>query len=113
MTDLIFVSPNNHFVSLNVSLGRINNIVIMNNGIPMLTTLEGINWNPAGIVQEFQDLKGKPIDEIKREGIRRFKLHISKLVTEQELVNYLKEDLAKHGYRLFTINKKGFRPIKV
>lgn len=112
MTDLIFVSPDNHFVSFNISLGRVNHLIVMSNGVPMYTTLEGINWNPAGIVMEFPDLKGKPIDEIKREGIRRFKNHISKIATEQELVNYLKEDLAKHGYRLFQIQKKGFRTVK-
>jgi hypothetical protein len=100
-----------------VSLIRVteNQILFARNvrGQPMYSTIEGLRLNPTTIVKEFPDLKGKSIDTIKKEGIKRFKEHISKLKSEQAIEDYLKKDLAKHGHKLIMRQKQGFRPEKV
>jgi hypothetical protein len=82
-------------------------------GVPMFTTIEGLRLNPSTIVEEFPDLKGKPIEEIRGEAIRRFKEHIKSLPNEESIRDYIKEDLGKHGYRMLFYQKRGFRPVKV
>lgn len=77
---------------------------------PMYTTIEGLQLNPATIVEQFPDLKGKPIGEIKQEAVKRFKEKIKTHITEKETQDYLQEDLKKHGWILKMIHKKGFRP---
>jgi len=82
-------------------------------GIPKYTPIEGLRLNPTGIVEEFPDLKGKPIEEIKKEGVKRFKQHIKSLNSLKEIRDYLQKDLEKHGYKLIMIHRKGFRPERV
>ena len=77
------------------------------------TTIEGLKLNPATIVEEFPDLEGKPISEIKKEGVRRFKEHISKMKTEMEIRDYVHKDLKKHGYKFLCWQKDGWRAVKV
>lgn len=81
-------------------------------GVPQYTTIEGLKLNPATVVEEFPDLKGKPIKEIKKEAIKRFKEHIQTLESEFQVMNYLKGDLKKHGYKPLMYQKTGWRPIK-
>jgi len=83
---------------------------IVQNGVPMQTTIEGLKLNPVTIVEEFPDLKGKPIVEIKKEGVRRFKEHIAGMNTQEEIKNYLEIDLRKHGFKLTMIHRLGHRP---
>jgi len=75
--------------------------------------IEGLRFSKEGILKEFPDLKDKPFEEMKRIAIQRFKEHIKKLQDEEKIAEYLKQDLAKHGYELLAIHKKGFRPIVV
>ena len=82
------------------------------NGTPQFTTIEGLRLNPSTIVEEFPDLKGKPLLEIRNEGIKRFKEYISKLPNEMAIKDYLEKDLTKHGYKMLFYQKGGFRPVK-
>lgn len=91
---------NGHSITFNQSVG----------GVPMFTTIEGLKLNPASIIEQFPDLKDKTIPEIKREAIKRFKEKIKTFTTEQQVQDYLQEDLRKHGLILKMIYKKGFRP---
>lgn len=75
--------------------------------------IEGLRLSPSGIIKEFPDLKGKPIAAMRKEALKRLKKHIKKMNSEDEIKDYLKTDLAKYGYKLTIIQKKGFRPIKV
>ena len=82
-------------------------------GVPMMSTIEGLKLNPATIVKEFPDLEGKPLNEIRREAIRRFKERIEKMNSEAEIMDYLRMDLEKHGYKLIMMQRQGFRPVRV
>ena len=75
--------------------------------------IEGLKLSIAGILKEFPDLEGKPVEEIKREAIKRFKEKIKSFGSEKEIAEYIVDDLGKHGYVLKIVQKKGFRPIKV
>lgn len=80
---------------------------------PIITyaPIEGLKFSERGIEDEFPDLKGKPFDQMKTEAIKRLKEKISNMKTEEEIMIFLKNDLAKHGYHLNLIHKSGFRPI--
>lgn len=73
--------------------------------------IEGLQLSPAGIIQEFPDLKDKPIEEMKQEAIKRFKEYINNMKTEEEIQDYLIQDLAKHGYKAFKLKRQGFRDV--
>jgi hypothetical protein len=90
---------------------RMGNVV---NGIPRWTAkLEGLKLNLSTTVKEFPDLAGKPIEEIRTIALKRFREKLKSIPTEKDMIEYMKEDLEKHGNVLISIHKKGHRPIKV
>lgn len=80
-------------------------------GVPVLNDLSEIKMPIEGLLKEFPDLEGKPDSEIRKEGSRRFNVHISKMETEMEIKNYVIEELEKIGCVLTSIVKPGHRPI--
>jgi len=113
MTELSFVDPKGELIVLEVFTNRIHRIITMKDGLPTYTTVEGLRFSPEGIVKEFPDLAGKPLYEIRTEGIKRFKEHLLKFTNEKDTVEYLKKDLEKYGYVLKMISRKGFRVEKL
>ena len=74
-------------------------------------TIDGLKLNYNGVIKEFPDLEGEP--GWKQQAIERFKEKISKLKTEDEKIDYVIEDLKKHGYKPKYKQKQGFRPIPI
>jgi hypothetical protein len=72
--------------------------------------IEGLKLSISGIVKEFPDLDGKPVAEMRKIAIERFKKHIEKMGTESERAEYVTEDLKKHFYTPILHKKAGFRP---
>ena len=64
------------------------------------TNLEGLNWNVAAIVKEFPDLDGRLPEDIKREGVSRFKSHIRSCITWDARKNSIVKSLLPFGYEL-------------
>lgn len=85
----------------------------MSGGKTQYTPIEGLKFSIAGILKEFPDLEGKPVGEIRKEGLRRFKEHFYGLLTWESRKNYLRDDLAKHGYKLVYQQLPGQRMRKV
>lgn len=110
MTDLIFKDVKGSVMAITITRNSISKITTVINGIPKYTTLEGLQFNMAGIVKEFPDLEGLPFDEMRRTALKRFKEHISKFNTEEEMKNYIEKELKPSGYELISIHKLGFRP---
>jgi hypothetical protein len=54
----------------------------------------------VGILKDHPDLANKPVEVIRAEGVRRFKEKLFGLPSWEARKNYLKEDLARHGYKL-------------
>lgn len=78
----------------------------------MTAPIEGLKLSVGGILQEFPDLEGKDIAEMRKIAIERIKEHVKKLQHEHNIKEYLREDLKKHGWILIQSQKKGFRPKK-
>lgn len=76
-------------------------------------SLEQLKLSVSGILKEFPELKGKEDIEIKKEGVILFKKHIVSLRTENEKVNYIINDLSKHGYIPKYVQREGHRAVKV
>jgi hypothetical protein len=110
--DLSFVTPNGEPLILRI-IGRQVYFVKTVNGLPMMSTIDGIKLNVDGMVKQFPDLEGKPVAEMRREAISRFKEHIKSLTTDDEVIKYLREDLEKSGYKLLLIQRAGHRPERV
>ncbi len=83
------------------------------NGLIQRSDIDGLKLNPAGIVKEFPDLEGKPIPEMKREAINRFKEKFKKIKNKKDQISYLKEELLKVGYELKMIQEPGHRDRRV
>jgi len=75
------------------------------------STIEGLQLDYMGVTKEFPDLNGEP--QWKNIAIQRFKDKINSFKTENEKVNYIIEDLAKHGYVAKFKQRSGFRPEKI
>ena len=82
-------------------------------GMPKIATIEGLRLVPSEIVKKFPDLKGKPIEYIKKEAIRRFKEHLKSMKSEEEIMEYVRKELEPHGYQLLMYQKSGWRPVVV
>ena len=114
-TKLGFVHEmNGQLMTIEIFGNKIHRIATFKDGIPYYTTnIGGLKLNISGIVKEFPDLKGKPIPEIKKQGVKRFYDHISTFSGEQELIKYLKQDLQKHNWKMRMVEKHGHRPRKL
>jgi len=85
-----------------------NNVIFRTGIMPMWATIDGLSLSYEGVIREFPDLK----DEInwKKIATERFKDKIRSFKTEDEKLNYVIEDLKKHGYKPKLKQKAGFRP---
>lgn len=113
MTELTFVGVGGDLFILTLAWNRIIKVSKMVNGIPTSTPLEGLQFNMAGIVKEHPDLEGKPFGEMRKIAVERFRTHLKSFVTEKAAIDYLREDLGKHGNKLIMITRPGFRPQRV
>jgi hypothetical protein len=87
-----------------------NNVSFYDTATNMLTTIEGLQFNKAGIIKEFPDLADDL--DFKLKAIERFKEHIKSFKTEDEKIEYIKTELTKFGYTPLLKERKGFRPVR-
>lgn len=111
MRDLIFKFGTEH-IAIKVNFKQLQ-FCKLEGGLFKYAPIDGLKLSTSGIIKEFPDLKNKSDKTIRRIAIQRFKDHIQKLKTEQEVEDYLKEDLKKHGYELKFRKRPGFRKQKV
>lgn len=109
--DLVFIAGSD-FVNVKLVGKKIYFKKIVN-GNPMLQDLSKINLPISGILKQFPDLKGKPDNQIKKEGAERLKEHIANLQTIEERKNYVIKELEQIGCKLISIVKAGHRPILI
>jgi len=74
------------------------------------TTIHGLKLSKAGVMKEHPDLKED--EDWGKKAIERLKQHIKKFKTEDQKINYIKDELSKHGYTPLFKQKAGFRPKK-
>src|SRR6056297_1506560 len=73
-----------------------NNLFFWDSNTQQTTTIEGLKLSRAGVVKEHPDLEND--DEWRKKAIERLKEHIKKFNTEEEKMDYVKNELTKHGY---------------
>ncbi len=73
--------------------------------------IDNLRLEKTGVIKEFPDLKDK--DDWREQAIKRFKEKLKNMKTEQERIDYVKEDLKKYGYRPKYIQRDGHRVQKI
>ena len=86
------------------------NIMFRDSSSGMTTTIHGLKLNKAGVIKEHPDLKDD--DEWRKKAINRLKNHVKKFKTELQKINYIRDELAKHGYEPRFFQRAGHRPQK-
>lgn len=69
--------------------------------------IDGLKINKAGAIKEHEDLKDNP--DWKKISIERFKSKIKSLDNDDKRVEYIIDDLSKHGYKPRYKKKSGYR----
>jgi len=73
-----------------------NHVLFRSGTTPQWATIDNLNISYRGVCIEFPDLEKNP--DWKQEAICRFKKKIADMITEEEKINYIIDDLKKHGY---------------
>jgi len=74
-------------------------------------TIDNIRLDKAGTIKEFPDLKDNADWQIIARN--RFKEKINSFNSEEEIMDYIINDLKKFGYKPLYKTKQGFRPEKL
>ena len=72
--------------------------------------IDSLYFSKEGVIKENPDLENDPLWKVK--AIERFKESI-KNKSENQIADYLIEDLQKYGYQPYLKHIKGFRPEKI
>lgn len=72
-----------------------------------MSTIDGLRISKEGAIKEFPDLITR--EDWKEEAIKRFKDKISQMSSEEEICDYIINDLKKYGYTPKFKQKEGFR----
>ena len=76
-----------------------------------MSTIDGLKLSKQGVEVEFHDLVGD--DNWRDKAINRFKEKIKTMQSEQEITEYVINDLKKYGYKPMYKQKIGFRREKL
>jgi len=87
-----------------------NNNILFTDASGVITTIEGIRLSKSGIIKENPDLAND--DDWKKKGIERFKKYVNKIKGDNNKIEYVKDELQKHGYSPMYKQRGGFRPTK-
>jgi len=88
-----------------------NNILFRSGGHLQWATIDGLQMNYEGVCKEFPDLEG--MSNWKEQAVERFKDKIASYSKEGEKMEYIIEDLKKHGYIPKYMQKGGHRPQRI
>ena len=88
-----------------------NNVFFRTSQFQNFGDIDGLKLNKVGVLREFPDLKDK--EDWQSIARKRFKDKIKSLDTERERVEYVKQDLKKHGYVPYAEQVQGFRRKKL
>ena len=88
-----------------------NNLMFYDVGNNLLSDIQGLKFNRAGVIKEFPDLEFD--NEWRSKSIQRFKEHFSSLKDEDTKVKYIIAELVKFGYTPMYKQRAGWRPIKI
>lgn len=70
-------------------------------------SIEGLKLSRIGTIKQFPNLKDR--DDWRTEAIKMYKLNLNKMESETQRMNYVIEELRKHGYKGLYWQDEGFR----
>lgn len=73
----------------------------------MVAPIEGIKLSRSGVIKEHPDLEDN--EDWRKIAIERLKDYMKKLDSEEEKLDYVKEELTKYGYKALFYQVKGWR----
>ena len=76
-----------------------------------LADISGLKLDYVGVCRSFPDLE--LADDWREQAIERFKEKIKSMKTEDEIANYIIDELSSKGYVPKKKRRKGFRPINL
>jgi hypothetical protein len=88
-----------------------NDVVFFDKGNNLLSPIEGLRFNRAGVIKEFPDLEFD--NEWRAKAIERFRDKIKSFGSEDKAINYIITDLKKHGYSPLFKQRAGWRPERI
>ena len=87
-----------------------NNVMFCDTSSGTTTTIHGLRLSKGGVIKEHPDLKDD--ENWKKKAIGRLKNHIKTFKTEDSKINYIRDELEKHGYKGLFKQRAGHRPKK-
>ena len=81
-------------------------------GLEYYYPIDNLGFTEEKMIEEFPDLKGKPIGEIRLTVNQRIKEHIKNLGSEEQVKEYIIKEFTNNGYTLELIRRAGFRDHK-
>lgn len=76
----------------------------------IISTIDGLKINKSGVLKEHPDLKDD--EEWRKKAIARLKEHVRKMETEEQKIDYVKDELVKFGWEAKHKQRAGHRPKK-
>ena len=86
------------------------NIMFRDTSSGTTTTVHGLRLSKSGVIKEHPDLKDD--EDWRKKALDRLKEHVKKIKTEDKKMNYIKDELSKHGYTPLFKQRAGWRPQK-
>lgn len=77
----------------------------------VITPIQGLKLSKSGVLKEFPDLEND--EEWDKKAVKRLKKHLQKIQSEDGKINYVIEELRKHGYQPLYKQRGGHRPKKI
>ena len=76
-----------------------------------LVDISHLKLNYRGVCEEFPDLELRK--DWREEAVKRFKEKIKSMKSEEEVSEYIINELKPHGYIPYLKRRDGFRPVKL
>lgn len=87
-----------------------NNLFFNDVSTNTISTIEGLRLNKSGVLKEFPDLENN--EEWRKIAIERLKEHMKTFSSENDKLDYVKDELKKFGWDAQFKQRAGFRPEK-
>jgi len=87
-----------------------NSLKFFDTSSGVITTIEGMKLSKSGVIKEHPDLENDT--EWRKKAIERLKEHMKKFKTEENKLDYVKDELVKFGYEPLIKQRAGHRPKK-
>ncbi len=87
-----------------------NSLKFFDTSTGIITTIEGLKISKGGVIKEHPDLENDP--EWRKKAIERLKKHMKQFQTEENKLDYVRDEFIKFGYEPLMKQRAGHRTKK-